>query len=141
MNRLIARWRSDDRGSVAVELVILAPLFGLLLLAVVAVGRVQNARADVEGAARMAARDLSIARDPHSQLGAAEQLAANTLEVGSPSCRTMSFTATIGPEVIEVTVACSTELQDAGLLPVPGTIAITGTASEVRDHYREGAGS
>ena len=53
--------RRSDRGSVSVELVILAPLFGLLLLGVIAVGRVSNARADVDAAARMAARDLSIA--------------------------------------------------------------------------------
>lgn len=130
------RWR-DDRGSVAVELVILAPLFGLLLLAVVAVGRVQNGRADVEAAARMAARDLSIARDPTAQLGAAEQTAAATLSVGSPSCRTMSFTAAIGAEQIDVTVVCTTDLQDAALLPLPGTIDVSASVTEIRDVHRE----
>ena len=54
----------DDRGSASVELAILAPLVGILLLAVVVVGRVQVARADVEGAARSAARELALARDP-----------------------------------------------------------------------------
>jgi Flp pilus assembly protein TadG len=130
------RWR-DERGSVAVELVIVAPLFGLLLLAVVAVGRVQNAHADVDAAARMAARDLSITRDPHLRLGPVEQAVAATLQVGSPSCRTMTFDAVIGGEQIDVTVGCTAELQQAALLPVPGSLTVTGSASEVRDIYRE----
>ena len=129
--------RSHDRGSAAGELVILAPLFGLLLLGVAAVGRVQNARADVDGVARMAARDLSIARDPHSRLGPIEQQAAATLDVGSATCRTMSFQALISATLIDVSVACTAELQQAALLPVPGTMTITGTATEVRDAYRE----
>lgn len=127
----------DERGSVAVELVILAPLFGLLLLGVVAVGRVQNARADVEAAARMAARDLSIARDPHARLPHVEHTIAATLDVGSPSCRTLAVDAVIGNTQVEVTVACSAELQHAAVLPVPGTMTVTGTASEIRDAYRE----
>lgn len=135
--RLRQRWRGDERGSVAVELVILAPLFGLLFVAVVAVGRVQIGRADVEAAARMAARALSIARDPSSQLGAAEQLAAATLSVGSPSCRTMSFVASVGVDRVEVTVGCTADLSEAALLPVPGAITVSATASEVRDVYRE----
>lgn len=130
------RWR-DDRGSVSVELVIIAPLFGLLLLAVVAVGRVQNAHADVDAAARMAARDLSIARDPHARVAAVEQMVAATLGVGSASCRTMSFDAVIGDTQIDVTVACHAELQDAAVLPVPGSMSITGSATELRDAYRE----
>lgn len=130
------RWR-DDRGSVAVELVIIAPLFGLLLLAVVAVGRVQNAHADVDAAARMAARDLSISREPQARVGVIDQTIGAMLDVGSPSCRTMAFDAVIGDAQIDVTVTCDAELQDAGLLPLPGTMTITGTATELRDIYRE----
>ena len=134
MNR---RPADRDRGSVAVELAILAPLFGLLLLAVAAVGRVQNARADLDAAARMAARDLSIARDPTSQLTATKQTASMTLNVGSPTCRTVSFQALISDTQIDVSVACTAELQQAGLLPVPGTMTLTGTATEIRDTHRE----
>lgn len=116
---------------------IIAPLFGLLLVAVIAVGRVQNGRADVEAAARMAARELSIARDPNGQVGAAQQVAAAALDVGSPSCRTMSFDAAVGAELIDVTVTCSVDLQDASLLPLPGSLTVSATASEPRDRYRE----
>lgn len=137
MTRPAVRRLGDDRGSVAVELVIVAPLFGLLLLAVVAVGRVQNAHADVDAVARTAARDLSIARDPHARLATVEQAAAASLRVGSASCRTMSFTASITVELVDIEVACTAELQEAAVLPLPGTMTVTGSATEVRDVYRE----
>ncbi|HWL41771.1 MAG TPA: TadE/TadG family type IV pilus assembly protein [Ilumatobacter sp.] len=133
-------WRRrlrDDRGSVSVELVVIAPLFGLLLAAVIAVGRVHNAHADVDAAARMAARELSIARDPSARLAQAEQSAAITLDVGTKSCESMSFQAVITVERVEVTVACAVGLQEAALLPLPGTMMISATASELRDRYRE----
>lgn len=127
----------DDRGSAAVELVILAPLFGLMLLAVVAIGRVSNAHADVDAAARMVARDLSIARDPDARRADVEQNIQRMLAVGSPSCRSMTFDASIGTDRIDVTVTCASDLQEAAVLPLPGRMTITGTASEVRDIHRE----
>jgi Flp pilus assembly protein TadG len=127
----------DDRGSASVELAILAPLVGILLLAVVVVGRVQVARADVEGAARSAARELAIARDPNAVIGAVESGLAATLDVGSPSCRTMTFTPNVTGEWVTVSVACVVDLDDAAVLPVPGSMTVTATATEVIDAYRE----
>lgn len=137
MTRRRHRWR-DERGSVSVELVIIAPLFALVLVAVIAVGRVSNGRADVESAAQMAARQLSIDLD----VAAAERIAATTLDVGSPSCRTMTFSASIGAELVDVTVTCSVAVQDGegGSLPLPSSLTVTGSASEVRDVHRENAG-
>lgn len=129
--------RRDDRGSVAVELVIVAPLFALLLAAVIAVGRTNNAHADVDAAARMAARDLAIARDPGNRAAQAEQNIAATLDVGGPSCESMAFHATITDERVEVTVSCDVAVQEASLLPLPGHLTISATASEARDRYRE----
>lgn len=130
-------WLRDERGSAAVELVILAPMFGIMLLAVVAVGRVSNAHADVDAAARMAARDLSIARDPDARRAGVEHNVEQMLSVGSPSCRSMTFDAAIEPDRIDVTITCSSDLQEAAVLPLPGRMTITGTASEVRDVHRE----
>jgi Flp pilus assembly protein TadG len=138
MSRIVLR---DDRGSASVELAILAPLVGILLLAVVVVGRVQVARADVEGAARSAARELAIARDPTGVIGAVESGLAETLDVGSPSCRTMTFTPAVTGEWVTVTVACVVDLDDAALLPVPGSMTVTATATEVIDTHRERGGT
>lgn len=129
----------DDRGSASVELVILAPLVGVLLLAVVVVGRVQVARADVEGAARSAARELALARDPNAVITTVESGLAATLNVGSPSCRSMSFTPAVSAGWVTVTVACAVDLDAVSVLPLPGSMTVTGTATEAIDAYRETA--
>jgi Flp pilus assembly protein TadG len=136
----LARLR-DDRGSATVELVVLAPLVGILLLAVVVVGRVQVARADVEGAARSAARELALARDPNAAIGTVESGVAATLDVGSPSCRTMTFTPAVTEEWVIVTVGCVVDLDDAAVIPVPGSMTVTGTATEIIDTHRERGGA
>lgn len=132
------RQRSDARGSASVELAILAPLVGLLLGSVVLVGRVQLARADVEGAARSAARDLSISRDPYVAVEGVRSALMETLHVGSPTCRTLSFSPEIGSTQVTVSITCSVDLQEAAILPVPGSMSVSASASEVIDIYREG---
>jgi Flp pilus assembly protein TadG len=132
------RRRPDDRGSTSVELAILAPLIGLLLGAVVLVGRVQLARADVEGAARSAARDLSIARDPYVAVDEVRTGLMTTLDVGSPTCRALSFVPDIGSAQVSVTLTCTVDLREAAVLPVPGSVSISASASEIIDRYREG---
>lgn len=126
-----------ERGSIAIELALLAPLIGLLLLAVVAVGRVQVSRADVEGAARSAARDLSIARDPTAAIGRVRESTSATLNVGSPGCRSFTFTPSSSAERVTVTVACHANLSDAAVLPLPGSMSLSATATEVIDIFRE----
>jgi Flp pilus assembly protein TadG len=133
----VSRRSRDDRGSVSVELAILAPLVGILLACVVLVGRVQISRADLEGAARSAARDLSIARDPYAALGDIQDGLNVTLRVGSPTCRSLSFTPVIRATEVSVTIACTVDLQAAAVLPVPGTMTLSASATEVVDTYRE----
>ena len=132
--------RRGDRGSVTVELAILAPLAGLLLVGVVAVGRVQIARADVESAARYAAREISIARDPAAAVQGARDTLESTLAVGSPSCRTVDFSPSIGDAAITLTVSCIVDLQAASMLPLPGSMTVSATATEVIDTHRESSG-
>ena len=137
----MSRRLRDDRGSISVELAILAPLVGILLACVVLVGRVQTARADLEGAARSAARDLSIARDPHAAIADVQQGVETTLNVGSPACRTLSFTPTIRATEVSVTLACTVDLQATAVLPLPGTMTLSASATEIVDLYRETARS
>jgi hypothetical protein len=49
----------------------------------------------------------------------------------------MSMNASIADDLIEVTVTCSADLQEASVLPLPGSLTISGSASEVRDAFRE----
>lgn len=135
---MLRRRRDDEAGSVSVELAILAPLVGVLLLCVVVVGRTQNSRGNIEGAARSAARDLSIARDPIAALGRVRSTASSMVEAGSPGCRDFQLNADIGAETVTVTVSCTADLQEAALLPVPGHLTLTSSATEPIDQYREG---
>jgi Flp pilus assembly protein TadG len=139
MRSSVQRWRARDgeRGSISVELAILTPIFALLLLAVVAVGRIQNSRADIESAARSAARDLSIARDPAAAVGRVRAAISQMVNVGSPGCQTLTFTPTITPETVTVVVGCIADLQDASILPLPGHMTLTATATEAIDRFRE----
>lgn len=132
------RGRGDsERGSISVELAVLTPIFALLLLSVVAVGRIQNSRADIESAARSAARDLSIARDPTAAIGRVRAAISQMVNVGSPGCQTLTFTPTITPETVTVVVGCVADLQDASILPLPGHMTLTATATEAIDRFRE----
>ena len=141
LRTLTTRVRHErERGSVSVELVILAPLFGMLLLSVIVVGRVQNSRADIEGAARSAARDLSVARDPEAAVGRVRSAVSQMVNVGTPGCQTFTFTPSITAESVSVTISCVADLQDASILPLPGSITLSATASEVIDQFREVTG-
>lgn len=137
---MTARVCDPQRGSTTIELVILTPIVGLLLASMVLVGRVQTARADVEGAARSAARELSLARDPDVAVSAARDAARTTLRVGSPTCRTMAFSPSITASRVAVTISCVIDLREAAVLPVPASITVSGSAMEVIDTYREGGG-
>src|SRR5712691_10613785 len=61
-----AGWRSSrwERGSATVEFVIAAPLLAAVLLLVAGLGRIAEARGQVEGAAREAARTASLQPAP-----------------------------------------------------------------------------
>jgi Flp pilus assembly protein TadG len=128
---------SSERGSITVELAILAPLIGTLMVAVVVVGRATIARADVEGAARSAARTISLAREPSAAVPEAREAAARTLQPGSPGCRSMALTPVITPEMVTVTVSCVVDLREGAILPLPGSMTVSGHASEVFDEHRE----
>jgi Flp pilus assembly protein TadG len=67
--RFAARCRpSAQRGSMTVELVILAPIVIVLMMFLVAAGWVVEARGQADGAARDAARAASIATNPQQAL-------------------------------------------------------------------------
>lgn len=127
----------SQRGSVTVELVILAPLVGLLLAALVTFGRVESARAEVEAVSRLMAREISLDRDPGAAVGAAEAGARRALDVGSARCRSVRFSVSVGAESVGVRISCVIDLSDAGVLPFPGHLEATGRANEVVDRHRE----
>ena len=71
--------RAGERGSVSVELALLAPALLLLLSFAVVAGRSQVAEGAVAEAARAAAREASLSRDPAIATASATAQAERTL--------------------------------------------------------------
>ncbi len=137
---LPGRLKRDETGSVVAELVLLTPLLILVLLFVVALGRLAGARIDVDGAAAQAARAASIARDPATAAAMAQQTATAALGSDNVTCAQLSVstdTAQFQPGgVVAVTVTCTVSLSDLTGLRLPASESISSRFVEVVDTYR-----
>ena len=134
----------DERGAVATELVLLTPLLIVLLLFVVALGRLAGARINVDGAAAQAARAASIATTPAEASAAAQQTATAALGSDHVTCATLQVTtntARFAPGgSVSVTVSCSVALSDLTGLRLPASEDVTSSAISVIDTYRSVSG-
>lgn len=128
-----------DRGSIAVEMAIVAPALVCVLALVAIVGRLGNSKLDLDAAAQSAARTIAIARSPQDAVDDARESAAATLRVGSPTCREWTFDAEVTTTEVTVEVTCVVDLSTTSLLPVPGSKTFSSSATEVIDRYREQA--
>lgn len=137
--------RSGERGSISLELAVLAPVFLLLLAFAIAAGRIVIADNAVEEAARSAAREASIALDAGTAEVAAQTGAIDTLERQNLRCGSLSvdvdtsgFAAPIGvPAVVRVTVTCVVALADLLVPGLPGSKTVTAGFVSPIDAYRE----
>ncbi len=134
-----------ERGSVSVELALLAP--ALLLLASLAVfaGRSQVAEGAVAEAARAAAREASLARDPATAAALAGAQAQGTLAAQDLNCQrtrvdvdTAGFSAPPGqPGDVTVTIACVVGMADLLAPGLPGALTVEAAFTSPVDAYRE----
>ncbi len=129
-----ARDRADrQRGSMAVEFVVLAPLMLVLLCFLVLCGRVVEAHGQVDGAARDAARAASVARTPTEAYSNAQQAAQGDLRGwcagGAPASAVSGFGPGAGRVI--VTVRCHVNLKFIGY----GSITVTGRAVAPLDTF------
>lgn len=135
--------RRNERGSAAVEIALLAPLLGALVLVVIFGGRLALARQTVQAASADAARAASIERTASDAERSATRMAQATLANQGVTCATSSIdvdTRGFGrspgtPATITVTISCDLVTADLSL-PLPGTIQVTATSSSELDVYR-----
>lgn len=139
----MTRW-SDERGSVALELAILAPVLLLLLALMIALGRVSAANGHVDGAAFTAARSASIQRTADTAQTNATEAARRYLQQRGLTCQpqnvavdTSGFAAGLGEQGnVRVNVSCTVPLSEVtGVLPI-GERTFTATAVSPVDSYR-----
>jgi Flp pilus assembly protein TadG len=140
MTALLGRLGRNDQGSVTAELVLLTPLLILILLFVVALGRLAGARLNVDGAAAQAARAASIARDPTTAAAVAQQTATAALGSDHVTCAQLTVntdTTQFAPGgSVAVTVTCTVGLSDLTGLRLPASESVSARASSVIDTYR-----
>jgi Flp pilus assembly protein TadG len=130
----------DDRGSVTVELALITPLLLLFLVFVVALGRLAEARQQVDDAASQAARAATVSASAGGASGAAQEAASASLASDRVTCSHLSVVTDIssynpGGEV-HVQVTCAVALADLSLLHLPGTETISGAATSPIDRFR-----
>ncbi len=139
MSRHLARVRGD-RGSVAVEVAVVAPAFVFLMLLVTFAGRVAEADANMTSAASEAARAASLRQHPTDATTDAETVAAANLSAAGIECVDLIVdvdTSDFAPGgTVTVELSCTASMADVTLLGVPGTRTFTSTATEVIDRYR-----
>ena len=132
--------RRSERGSVSVEVAVIAPAFVFLMLLVVFAGKVSEADGNVERAADEGARAASLRQHPGNAATDARSTVEANLATAGVSCSTLEAivdTSDFEPGgTVTVTVECTASMADVTLLGVPGTRTFTATATEVIDTYR-----
>lgn len=129
----------------ATEMAILAPLVIVMLLLVVAFGRVTHGRATVDQAAAAAARAASLASTPGEAVAAANREAAATLSGAGLSCtgaRVSVDASAFGPGgQVTADVTCTVDLAALVLAGVPGRLTMTSSSTSPMETYRDFGGT
>jgi len=132
--------RQDERGSLAVEMAIIAP--GLLLIfgLIFAYGRAAGVNGTLEAGTRDGARSATMARSYDEAVQRATQAVSDAISGTPQACQatlevTVSQDFTPG-EPITVTATCTYGLADIGLPGAPGSIRPTSSFTSMLDPYR-----
>jgi Flp pilus assembly protein TadG len=136
------RIRKEQRGTAAIELVLLAPVLLLILAFVVGLGRMAHARQQIESVAADSARAASLDRNgPGSVRVAAENGARQSLGEAGLSCTHLTVQVDLSRDQpggsVAATVSCRAELSDVALAGFPGSKVFTARAVVPIERYRQ----
>lgn len=145
INRIRRRLFSDERGSNAAEIVIIAPVIAMLILVLVAAGRTALADNATQSASFSAARAASLSRDTTSATTAAQEAAQRAMDHAGIECLTLSVDLDVSglntplgtTGEVTATIHCNVNLSDISLPGIPGSRTMSSTASSPVDAYRE----
>ncbi|MFI2030545.1 TadE/TadG family type IV pilus assembly protein [Streptomyces buecherae] len=129
-----------ERGSAAVEVVLVTPLLVLVFLVVVAFGRLADARLVVADAAHQAARAASLARTESDARSQAARSANTVLRDAGASCphpKVHLSTGRLKPgATVRARVSCTVDLSDLSHTGLPGRVSLSESAFSAVDTYR-----
>lgn len=126
----------DERGSMAVEVVLMTPILVMFTLLVVAGGRYVSIRADIEAAARDAARAASFERAPADAEAAAQNAISAQLDAAwtcEPAQLGGDFVA---GGVVEVRLNCRVSNDGLGLIGLGGSVPMNVSGAAPLDTWR-----
>jgi Flp pilus assembly protein TadG len=135
------RNRQAQRGSISVELAVLAPGLVLLLLLVAAGARVVEVQGHIDGAARDAARAASIARSYGQAVAAGEQAAQADLGTtslcapGTVTVQVAGYPAVPVAATAGATVTCQVDMSPFKALGFGAAKGFTGQAVAPLDPF------
>lgn len=135
--------KARQRGSMSLEMAIMAPAVVAIIALTIFGGRYALATQTVNAAAAAAARAASIERSADAATSAASTNAAATLSNQDLQCvttqvdvDTSGFASEVGQAAtIQAAVTC--EVSMAGLVGMPGSLTLTASATSPLDKYRE----
>lgn len=132
---------APERGSLALELTLIAPGFFLLLSLILAYGRYASVTGLTESAARDAARAATQSRSLADAGDRVDRIITQTLLDAPPSCRDTGAGRIEGDtflpgDFLTVTVTCRVDYADLGLPGAPGSRTVTRQFTSPLDPYR-----
>ncbi|WP_158307284.1 TadE/TadG family type IV pilus assembly protein [Kribbella flavida] len=129
-----------ERGTMALEMVILAPLLLILFMFLLACGRYFQTSSLLENAARDGARSASQARSLGDAQARVDQAVTRTMEQSVDSCKQSAAgsitTGFVAGTPLSVEITCTIDYRDLGLLGIGGDTTITKKFSSSLDPYR-----
>ncbi len=119
---------ASERGSMSLELAVIAPALLVLIGLIVGAGRVALGEQAVQQAAAQAARDVTLSRTPEAGAAAGRDTAERVLAGQGLHCTSSSTSvsaAALGyppgtPGTVTVSVTCRVELSDLMVPGLPG---------------------
>ncbi|HEX8858749.1 MAG TPA: TadE family protein [Actinomycetes bacterium] len=128
-----------QRGSMAAELAVIAPVLLVFLMLLAGLGRLIEARGAVYGAARDAARAASLQRTPGAADAAAQQATEADLAghcINRPTAVRVSVDAFAPGNMVTYEITCEASLKGLGVFRMPDTKRVTARASAPLDVFR-----
>jgi Flp pilus assembly protein TadG len=134
------RWAHSEDGSAIAELVIVAPILLIVVVLMVALGRVDSAQGDVESAARAGVQAAVVAPDASDAQTQASAAAQSSLSGAGLTCTAPQISVNTSNFVaggwVSVSVTCVTSLADVSVPGAPGAKTLSATSSAHIDPYR-----
>lgn len=132
--------RQDQEGTIALEVLLLAPLLLIFLMFIVGLGRVTLAGQDVTAAAHDAARSASLTRVEGAASAAGQDAARAALGDRGMACASVQVSIDVtdfepGGQV-SAAVTCTARLSDLTLAGFPGSKTYRSSAVVPIEQYR-----